>query len=65
MIITINGIDDAGKSTLAKNLVDSLGYEYIDKLILNYFKLKEMIIHYTNKYINFKILFIIKLNQMF
>ena len=29
MIITIDGLDGAGKSTLAKNLSQKLGYEYI------------------------------------
>lgn len=31
MIITIDGLDGAGKSTLAKSLSETLGYEYIDK----------------------------------
>ena len=29
MIITIDGLDGAGKSTLAKSLWEKLGYEYI------------------------------------
>jgi len=31
MIITIDGIDGAGKATLAKSLANKLGFEYVDK----------------------------------
>ena len=37
MIITIDGLDGAGKSTLAKSLSEKLGYEYIDKPIYELF----------------------------
>lgn len=40
MIITIDGLDGAGKSTLAKNLSRKLGYEYIDKPIYELFNVK-------------------------
>ena len=40
MIITIDGLDGAGKSTLAKSLSEKLGYEYI------YLMLKAMIVNY-------------------
>lgn len=40
MIITIDGLDGAGKSTLAKNLSQKLGYEYIDKPIYELFNVK-------------------------
>ena len=40
MIITIDGLDGAGKSTLAKNLAQKLGYEYIDKPIYELFNVK-------------------------
>ncbi|CCZ58500.1 deoxynucleoside kinase [Clostridium sp. CAG:710] len=40
MIITIDGLDGAGKSTLAKSLSEKLGYEYIDKPIYELFNVK-------------------------
>lgn len=40
MIITIDGLDGAGKSTLAKSLSKKLGYEYIDKPIYELFSVK-------------------------
>ena len=40
MIITIDGLDGAGKSTLAKNLAKALGYEYVDKPIYELFNVK-------------------------
>lgn len=40
MIITIDGLDGAGKSTLAKSLSERLGYEYIDKPIYELFNVK-------------------------
>lgn len=40
MIITIDGLDGAGKSTLAKGLSTKLGYEYIDKPIYELFNVK-------------------------
>ena len=40
MIITIDGLDGAGKSTLAKSLSETLGYEYIDKPIYELFNVK-------------------------
>lgn len=40
MIITIDGLDGAGKSTLAKKLSEKLGYEYIDKPIYELFNVK-------------------------
>ena len=40
MIITIDGLDGAGKSTLAKSLSKKLGYEYIDKPIYELFNVK-------------------------
>ena len=40
MIITIDGLDGAGKSTLAKGLSEKLGYEYIDKPIYELFNVK-------------------------
>ena len=40
MIITIDGLDGAGKSTLAKKLSQKLGYEYIDKPIYELFNVK-------------------------
>ena len=40
MIVTIDGLDGAGKSTLAKKLSEKLGYEYIDKPIYQLFNVK-------------------------
>ncbi len=40
MIITVDGLDGAGKSTLAKKLSEKLGYEYIDKPIYELFNVK-------------------------
>lgn len=40
MIITIDGLDGAGKSTLAKRLSNELGYEYVDKPIYELFHVK-------------------------
>lgn len=40
MIITIDGLDGAGKSTLAKSLSKKLGYEYVDKPIYELFNVK-------------------------
>lgn len=40
MIITIDGIDGAGKSTLAKNLANNLNFEYVDKPIYELFGVK-------------------------
>ena len=40
MIITIDGLDGAGKSTLAKKLAHKLEYEYIDKPIYELFNVK-------------------------
>ena len=40
MIITIDGLDGAGKSTLAKTLAKELDFEYIDKPIYELFKVK-------------------------
>ena len=40
MIITVDGLDGAGKSTLAKSLSEELGYEYIDKPIYELFNVK-------------------------
>lgn len=40
MIITIDGLDGAGKSTLAKRLSEELGYEYVDKPIYELFNVK-------------------------
>lgn len=40
MIITIDGLDGAGKSTLAKRLAKELGYEYVDKPIYELFNVK-------------------------
>ena len=40
MILTIDGLDGAGKSTLAKSLSKKLGYEYIDKPIYELFNVK-------------------------
>ena len=37
MIITIDGLDGVGKSTLAKKLADSLNYRYIDKPLYELF----------------------------
>lgn len=37
MIITIDGLDETGKSTLAKSLLEKLGYE---NQYMNYLKLK-------------------------
>ncbi len=55
MIITIDGLDGAGKSTLAKSLSEKLGYEYIDKPIYELFNVKVMTIIYMMRYIIFKI----------
>lgn len=40
MIITIDGLDGAGKSTLVKSLSEKLGYECIDKPIYELFNVK-------------------------
>lgn len=40
MIITIDGLDGAGKSTLARRLAEELGYEYVDKPIYELFGVK-------------------------
>ena len=40
MIITIDGLDGTGKSTLAKRLSEELGYEYVDKPIYELFNVK-------------------------
>ena len=40
MIITIDGLDGVGKSTLAKKLAKELGYEYVDKPIYELFNVK-------------------------
>lgn len=40
MIITIDGLDGAGKSTLARKLSDALSYEYVDKPIYELFHVK-------------------------
>lgn len=40
MIITIDGLDGAGKSTLARNLAKKLHYEYVDKPIYELFNVK-------------------------
>lgn len=40
MIITIDGLDGVGKSTLAKSLSEKLDYEYIDKPIYVLFNVK-------------------------
>lgn len=40
MIITIDGLDGAGKSTLAKKLSEKLDYEYVDKPIYELFDVK-------------------------
>lgn len=40
MIITVDGLDGAGKSTLAKKLAQELGYEYVDKPIYELFNVK-------------------------
>ena len=40
MIITVDGLDGAGKSTLAKNLAKELNYEYVDKPIYELFHVK-------------------------
>lgn len=40
MIITIDGLDGAGKSTLARRLAQELGYEYVDKPIYELFNVK-------------------------
>lgn len=40
MIITIDGLDGAGKSTLAKRLATELGYEYVDKPLYELFNVK-------------------------
>lgn len=40
MIITIDGLDGVGKSTLAKNIAKELDYEYIDKPIYKLFNVK-------------------------
>lgn len=40
MIITIDGLDGAGKSTLAKRLAKELNYEYVDKPIYELFNVK-------------------------
>lgn len=40
MIITIDGLDGSGKSTIAKKLAEKLGYEYIDKPLYKLFDVK-------------------------
>lgn len=40
MIITIDGLDGAGKSTLAKKLSNALEFEYVDKPIYELFNVK-------------------------
>ncbi len=40
MIITIDGLDGCGKSTLAKKLANRLNFEYIDKPLYNLFNVK-------------------------
>lgn len=40
MIITVDGLDGAGKSTLAKNLAKELNFEYVDKPLYELFKVK-------------------------
>ena len=40
MIITVDGLDGAGKSTLAKELAQKLDFEYVDKPIYELFNVK-------------------------
>lgn len=40
MIITIDGLDGAGKSTLAKGLAKELNFEYVDKPLYELFSVK-------------------------
>jgi thymidylate kinase len=40
MIVTIDGLDGAGKSTLARALAEKLNYEYVDKPIYELFHVK-------------------------
>ena len=48
MIITIDGLDGAGKSTLAKSLSKKLGYEYIDKPYNEIYHIQDLIYNKTN-----------------
>ena len=70
MIITIDGLDGSGKSSLAKNLAMRLNFKYIDKplfvvinLFINYLMYLEIITYYMIQYIKYKTQFIIKLIQ--
>ncbi len=40
MVITIDGLDGVGKSTLARRLSEELGFEYVDKPIYELFHVK-------------------------